>query len=59
MPRTPTLLLLAALCCAHADGTVRHVLVLEGLPHGMTEECVNTARGIRRAAVQTGVRAPV
>ncbi|HEX8560174.1 MAG TPA: energy transducer TonB [Pyrinomonadaceae bacterium] len=30
-----------------ADGTVRHVLVLKGLPHGLTEECVAAARGIR------------
>jgi hypothetical protein len=38
-----------------ADGTVRHVLVLEGLPHGMTEHCVNAARGIRFApAVKNG-----
>lgn len=38
-----------------ADGTVRHVLVLEGLPHGMTEECVNAARGIQfTPAVRNG-----
>jgi TonB family protein len=38
-----------------ADGTVRHVLVLEGLPHGMTEECVNAARAIRfTPAVKNG-----
>lgn len=38
-----------------ADATVRHVLVLEGLPHGMTEECVNASRGIRfTPAVRNG-----
>lgn len=38
-----------------ADGAVRHVLVLEGLPHGMTEECVNAARGIQfTPAVKNG-----
>lgn len=38
-----------------ADGTVRHVLALEGLPHGMTEECVAAARGIRfTPAVKNG-----
>ncbi|MET0622763.1 MAG: energy transducer TonB [Pyrinomonadaceae bacterium] len=38
-----------------ADGTVRHVLVLEGLPHGMTEECVAAARAIRfTPAVKNG-----
>lgn len=38
-----------------ADGSVRHVLVLEGLTHGLTEECVNAARGIRfTPAVKNG-----
>jgi outer membrane biosynthesis protein TonB len=38
-----------------ADGAVRHVLVLEGLPHGMTEVCVEAARAIRFApAVKNG-----
>lgn len=38
-----------------ADGTVRHVLVLEGLPDGMTEECVNASRAIRfTPAVKNG-----
>ncbi|MCA1620784.1 MAG: energy transducer TonB [Acidobacteria bacterium] len=30
-----------------SDGAVRHVLVLEGLPFGMSEECVAAAKGIR------------
>lgn len=30
-----------------ADGTVRHILVLRQLPHGLTEEAVKAARGIK------------
>jgi len=38
-----------------SDGAVRHVLVLEGLPFGMTEECVAAAKGIRfTPAVKNG-----
>jgi outer membrane biosynthesis protein TonB len=39
-----------------ADGAVRHILVLEGLPHGMTEECVNAALGIRFTPAVKGGR---
>lgn len=38
-----------------ADGTVKHVLVLKGLPHGLTEECVAAAKGIKfKPAVKDG-----
>lgn len=38
-----------------ADGAVRHVLVLEGLPFGMSEEAVAAAKGIRfTPAVKNG-----
>jgi TonB family protein len=30
-----------------ADGTVRHILVLKGLPHGLTEASIKAARGIK------------
>jgi TonB family protein len=30
-----------------ADGTVKHILVVRGLPHGLTEQAVNAARRIR------------
>jgi TonB family protein len=38
-----------------SDGSVRHVVVLEGLPYGMSEECVAAAKGIRfKPAVKNG-----
>jgi cytochrome c-type biogenesis protein CcmH/NrfG len=30
-----------------ADGTVKHILVLQGLPHGLTEASIRSARGIK------------
>jgi TonB family protein len=30
-----------------SDGTVRHILVLVGLPNGLTEAAINAARAIR------------
>jgi TonB family protein len=30
-----------------ADGTVRNILVLKGLPHGLTEASIRSARGIK------------
>ncbi len=40
-----------------ADGAVRHVLILEGLPFGMSEECVAAAKGIRFTPAVKGGRA--
>ncbi|HYO64323.1 MAG TPA: TonB family protein [Pyrinomonadaceae bacterium] len=39
-----------------ADGTVKHVLVLEGLPHGLTEKAVSAARKIKFVPAEFGGR---